>query len=117
LQLFKPQLEIRPDGSYVLEQVFVLECVEVLQTGTARQRASSERGAMLAGLNRACDFFIENDGAKRNAQSEGFGECNHVGEQFLFGAWSEPMKREPLSRPSQAALDFVHDKDRAFLLC
>ena len=100
----------------MLEQVFLFKCVEVLETGTARQRASAERGAMLAGLNRACDFFIEDDGAKGNAQPKRFSQRNHVGEQFLAVRWREPMKCKPLSRPSQAALDFIHDKDGAFLL-
>jgi len=47
--------------------LFLFENIEILETGAARQWTTAERVSVLAGLDRGCNLFVENDGSKRDS--------------------------------------------------
>src|SRR5262245_45144448 len=101
----------------MLKKVFIFEDVEVLEARAASERPAAKRRPVLAGLNGGRDLFIQDYRSERNTQSKRLRERNHVGLNRLFCWRRESMKREPLSGSAQAALNFVHDKQGAFLGC
>src|SRR5579883_2346775 len=79
------------------------------ERGRTWNRRAAERRAVIAGLQRARRFAVDQKRADGQAVRQGFRQRDGV------GAHAEVLEREELTDASHSGLDFVEDEQRAAL--
>src|SRR5437016_462 len=103
-ELLKFMLKICSDFIDIGQQIFFFDNGQVLESDARGERPAAEGGAMLAGGNRACEFFA------REKCSEGKPGRNWLGDGNDVGLHAKCLEGEQVAGSAQTALDFVEDE-------
>src|SRR6201981_409114 len=78
-ELLKFMLKICSDFIDIGQQIFFFDNGQIFQGNSRGERPAAEGGAMLAGGNRACEFFAREKCSHRKSGGDGFRDCDDVG--------------------------------------